>query len=190
MYITVEELQTFIGTTSLNDSQLETIIKTAEELVNIELWDSIYLQNITRRIDWNGNNVLLLENKVNEIKYIKLKLNNSFIELIFDYIDWNKVFLERKIPTGRWNVEIQYIKWYNPIPDDFKQFMLFYCKTLIDIYEQKSIDNLNNKEIKSKRLESLSIEYFSPTELKTNKIFQINFDNILKKYKNFNLYKC
>lgn len=190
MYITVEELKSFITNTSLDDSQLELIIKTAEELINIELWDSIYFKTVIRRVDWNWNNVLLLENKIKEIEYIKLKLYNWYTNLVLDYIDWNKVFLEKRIPAGRWNVEIKYTKWYELIPEDFKQFMLFYCKTLVDIYEQKTIDNLNNKEIKSKRLESLSIEYFSPTELKSNKVFQINFDNILRKYKNFNLYKC
>jgi len=71
-----------------------------------------------------------------------------------------------------------------------------YCKALYDIQTSKTVSNQNSKEIKSKSLESLSISYFSPNELagsergKKNQSFAVDYDKILRKFKNFNFYVC
>lgn len=190
-YVTASELKTFLGITwDDKDTLLWEVIQNGTDLVNIELWDSLLEQTRTRRVDGIGGSVILMENIVNEVTEIKHKIGtDSRQPLTVDFIDKNRIHLTNKVPNGISNVSVTYKKWYATIPSDFKKFFLFYCKILMDNEEAQSPTNQNSKEIKQKSLESLSITYFSPSELSSkNSAFNIDYDKILRKYKNFSCY--
>jgi len=190
-YVGLEELKSFLGVTSEEkDALLTDVIQNGTDLVNIELWDSILEQSLTRRVDGIGGSIILMENIINEVTEIKYRVwTDSWQSLDVDFISKNKIHLTTKVPSWISNVSVTYKKWYATIPSDFKKFFLFYCKTLMENEEAQSPTNQNTKEIKQKSLESLSITYFSPSELSTkNSLFSIDYDKILKKYKNFSCY--
>jgi len=190
-YVTTDELKTFLGIASEEkDTLLADVIQNGTDLVNIELWDSLFEQTLTRRVDGIGWSVILMENIVKEVSEIKYRIGtDSWQTLTVDFIDKNKIHLTTKVPNGISNVSVTYKKWYATIPSDFKKFFLFYCKVLMDNEEAQSPTNQNSKEIKQKSLESLSITYFSPSELSSkNSAFSIDYDKILRKYKNFSCY--
>lgn len=190
-YATLEEFKSFLEISENDtDTLLTEILENWTDLINIELWDSLWKQTLTRRVDGIWWSIIIMENKIDSVEYVKYKIGtDSRQEVEVDYIDRNRILLLGRIPNWIGNVEIKYTKWYEEIPSDFKKFFLFYCKILLDNQESKSPTNQNSKEIKQKSLESLSITYFSPAELgQENKSFAIDYDKILKKYKNFTCY--
>lgn len=91
------------------------------------------------------------------------------------------VTLDRVIQKGRKNIEIRYTKGFEQVPTDMKAFFLKYCREMYEIYK----DTIN--KVKTKKIEGLSVTYFSPGEIMEMKsAAPLNdFTLLLKKYKNF-----
>ena len=180
-YCTLEELKDFLKIEDDSENDLlSNLILQATAMVDSELWDNLWKKTYTRRIDWNWANRIVMENVVNSVESVQ-DVRASYVYEV-DYIEWSIIYLTES--TNRWikNIQVIYERWFEDAPQDFKRFFLEYCR---ELYKAK--DTTSTEVVKSKRLWDLSLTFFAPSELKDESL-KIDFEQILQKYKNFNLY--
>ncbi|NDK09758.1 hypothetical protein GW846_03185 [Candidatus Gracilibacteria bacterium] len=172
-------------TDTSQDVRLTDLITTLTSLVDLELGWNLGEKEITRRVSGMGSNRLLLEGPINGVLEVKQFTNISsgeFNNVGIDFFEGAIVYLDKVIPKGNKNVEIIYKRGFTSVPVDVKTFFLKYCT------EMNSIQLNGEDTVKNKKIEGLSITYFSPSELLDGKKMNSlsDFSSILKKYKIFN----
>jgi len=172
-------------TDTSQDVRLTDLITTLTSLVDLELWWNLWEKEITRRVSGMWSNRLLLEGSINWVLEVKQFTNISsweFNNVWIDFFEWAIVYLDKVIPKWNKNVEIIYKRGFTSVPVDVKTFFLKYCT------EMNSIQLNWEDTVKNKKIEWLSITYFSPSELLDGKKMNSlsDFSSILKKYKIFN----
>ena len=191
-YTTLSSLKDKLWITdNSSDSKLLLIIDKATNMIDSQIWYNLWLQDIVLRIDWTWSNKVYLDHKVNSVEYIKLKNEERYYTK--DYIDNYIVYLEEKTPKWKKNIEIKYNIWFNTVPSDIKNMSLDLCINLsLDLWiSGTNSENLEDKNIKTQKLGSLSVTYFWANEKESNikDRFNIaireNFDMIISKYKSF-----
>lgn len=184
-YTTLERLKEFLGIEDTSqDAVLSKLIARWSDMLTTELWDDLSLKTQTRRYDSFGTNRIVLEHVVNSIWKVEYTKNNwySRTEVPLDFIDWYIVYLKNKIPKWNKNVRVTFTKWYDTVPQDIEAFFLKYVSKMR--YEAQP--NSDNKEIKTKKLDWLSITYFWPNELSSRDWwFAQDYEAIKMKYKVF-----
>lgn len=183
-YCTLDELKTYLWITDISqNNNLSSLIKTLTSIIDIEIWWNLWIQTIERRVSGNGSNRIILEWWINTVNFVYLY--NSYIwddytQINVNFIDWHIIYVDRNLQKWNKNIKISYTRWYASVPDDLKRFFLYYCKEIIDIENGKNL-------VSNKKIEWLSVSYFSPGELnevtKDKKFMDLSA--ILKKYKNF-----
>ena len=191
-YTTLEKLKTKLWITNEdNDSELSSIITKATKLIDIKIWYNLEKQDIIKRTWWTGKNKIYLDCLVNSIEYITNKDNLQNYTL--DFIDWYIVYLEEKTPKWERNIEVKYNIWFDTVPSDIEEMCLWLCVWLSiqNWITWTNTDKLQEKNIKTQKLGSLSLTYFSNQEKKVNITDRFdlntkeNFDQIIAKYKSF-----
>lgn len=191
-YTTLSSLKDKLWITdNSSDSKLLLIIEKATNLIDWYIGYNLGKQDVIKRIDWTGSSKIFLDYKVNSIDYIKLKNESKYYNL--DYIDNYIVYLEEKTPKWKRNIEIKYNIWFDNTPSDIAEICLDLCINLsIDMWiSGTNSENLEDKNIKTQKLGSLSVTYFWTNEKESNikDRFNIaikeNFDMIISKYKSF-----
>lgn len=132
-----------------------------------------------------GTERIIMEWDINKVTSAKLYLNTLAWEyeiIVVNFIERGIVYFNQVIPKWRKNLELSYERWFDAVPTDFKMFFLKYCKEMWNILKN------GEKNVKTKKIEWLSVTYFSPSEIidwkKSDKLS--DFSYILEKYKNFN----
>lgn len=189
-YTTLDDFKLFFPSTTLTDAQINALIARWSRLLDVELGDNIGEQTITKRMDGYGKAKLVMENKINSVSLVRYAIRKTWREVDVDYIDGVMVYLDEELPKGDNNVEITYTKWYTDLPADIQDFFHLYCQRLLN-YES-NIAGGGNGEVKTKKINGLSITYKTPSEIadsasKSGGGFSTAFAQILNKYKNFSL---
>ena len=191
-YTTLSSLKDKLWITdNSSDSKLLLIIEQATNMIDSKIWYNLWKQDIIARIDGTWSNKIYLDHKANDIEYIKLK--NESYNYTLDYIDNYIVYLEEKTRKWKKNIEIKYNIWFDAVPSDIEKMSLDLCINLsIDLWiSGDNSESLENKNIKTQKLGSLSVTYFWESERESNikDRFNIaikqNFDMIISKYKSF-----
>ena len=191
-YTTLSSLKDKLWITdNSSDSKLLLIIEKATNMIDSQIWYNLGIQDIVMRIDWTWTDRVYLDHKANSVEYIKLKNEDRYYTK--DYIDNYIVYLEEKTPKWKKNIEIKYNIWFNIVPSDIKNMSLDLCINLsLDLWiSGTNSENLEDKNIKTQKLGSLSVTYFWANEKESNikDRFNIaineNFDMIISKYKSF-----
>lgn len=178
-YTTLERLKSFLTITDdSQDAELSELITQATALVDIELGDNMGTQTITRRVDGNGCERIIMENRINSVEYVKEKPSDN--EIAVDFVQGSSVYLDRATERGRKNIEIRYEKGYDDVPPDLERFFWHYCKELIAMAEETGTEVVKSQSLGG----GLSLTYFSPSELSGR---LANFDGVLAKYRNFSI---
>jgi len=191
-YTTLSSLKDKLWITdNSSDSKLLLIIEQATNMIDSKIWYNLWKQDIIARVDGTWSNKIYLDHKANNIEYIKLK--NESYNYTVDYIDNYIVYLEEKTRKWKKNIEIKYNIWFDTVPSDIEKMSLDLCINLsIDLWiSGDNSESLENKNIKTQKLGSLSVTYFWANERESNikDRFNIaireNFDMIISKYKSF-----
>jgi hypothetical protein len=191
-YTTLSSLKDKLWITdNSSDSKLLLIIEQATNMIDSKIWYNLWKQDIIARVDGTWSNKIYLDHKANNIEYIKLK--NESYNYTVDYIDNYIVYLEEKTRKWKKNIEIKYNIWFDTVPSDIEKMSLDLCINLsIDLWiSGDNSESLENKNIKTQKLGSLSVTYFWESERESNikDRFNIaikqNFDMIISKYKSF-----
>ena len=191
-YTTLSSLKDKLWITdNSSDSKLLLIIEQATNMIDSKIWYNLWKQDIIARVDGTWSNKIYLDHKANNIEYIKLK--NESYNYTVDYIDNYIVYLEEKTRKWKKNIEIKYNIWFDTVPSDIEKMSLDLCINLsIDLWiSGDNSENLEDKNIKTQKLGSLSVTYFWANEKESNikDRFNIaireNFDMIISKYKSF-----
>ena len=191
-YTTLSSLKDKLWITdNSSDSKLLLIIEQATNMIDSKIWYNLWKQDIIARVDGTWSNKIYLDHKANNIEYIKLK--NESYNYTVDYIDNYIVYLEKKTRKWKKNIEIKYNIWFDTVPSDIEKMSLDLCINLsIDLWiSGDNSESLENKNIKTQKLGSLSVTYFWESERESNikDRFNIaikqNFDMIISKYKSF-----
>lgn len=185
-YITLEKLKNFLQISdNMDNAVLESIIKNVTAMIDLSLGDNIGEKEITRRVDGLGRDFLVMENKIQSVKSVKIAKTGENVKVT--EIDGCMVYLEGCVPNGKRNIEITYARGYRDIPDDIEIIALEYARKIWQKNFLQNPENLTKIE-KSKKIGDLQITYFSPSELSgDDTIFAKNFEKIVQKYKNFSL---
>lgn len=186
IYVTVAKLKTHLGITGTDqDTYLQNMINRATAVIDIELWAPLHERTLTYRVDWMWGRRIVLKHNPKAIQLVEVRQHdNTRKEIEYDFVDWFVVYLIDKVDRGTKNVRVTYDVWYadGEIPLDFEQFFLRYVSEMI----QTNLPNSEDKEIKTKKLDGLSITYFSPNELwDKNKDFATDYWLIKQKYSTF-----
>ncbi len=191
-YTTLSSLKDKLWITdNSSDSKLLLIIEQATNMIDSKIWYNLWKQDIIARVDGTWSNKIYLDHKANNIEYIKLK--NESYNYTVDYIDNYILYLEEKTRKWKKNIEIKYNIWFDTVPSDIEKMSLDLCINLsIDLWiSGDNSESLENKNIKTQKLGSLSVTYFWESERESNikDRFNIaikqNFDMIISKYKSF-----
>lgn len=178
-YTTLDALKTFLNITgTAEDTALTALIVQATALVDIELGDNLAQVTNTRRIDGNGENRIIMENRVTAVTSVT-DVNNSY-EYTVDFIDGKIVYLTENTPKGRKNLSIVYTKGYSTVPDDMTRYFLHYCRELYNMASSSELEQVKTQSLGG----GLSLTYFSPSELQGR---MIDLEHVIEKYKNFNI---
>lgn len=108
-------------TDTSSDSKLLLIIEKATKLIDSKIWYNLK-KEVVKRIDGTWTNKLFLDNKPNEIIYIKNKNSTYFYTL--DYTDNYIVYLEEKSQKWSKNIEISYSIWFDTVPSDIENICM------------------------------------------------------------------
>ena len=191
-YTTLSSLKDKLWITdNSSDSKLLLIIEQATNMIDSKIWYNLWKQDIIARVDGTWSNKIYLDHKANNIEYIKLK-NESYNYTVV-YVDNYLVYLAKKTRKWKKNIEIKYNIWFDTVPSDIEKMSLDLCINLsIDLWiSGDNSESLENKNIKTQKLGSLSVTYFWESERESNikDRFNIaikqNFDMIISKYKSF-----
>lgn len=196
-YTTLATLKTFLGIEgSDQDTELQELIDRGTELLDLELGENLELQTKTKRFDGQGAYRIHLERIPNSVTSIHITSNEGYtwtsVDLDDDPIEGYAVYAKSELPRGTRNVKVVYQVGYAEVPTDLEDFFLHYLKTLKDVRDDISAGKDPFDKVKTKRLEGLSVTYFSPGELATqyngSNPFTVNYERILQKYKIFSVY--
>lgn len=185
---TLPKLKTHLGIVeNSRDAELTAIIESASAVLEAELWQSIQKGEYTRRLDSFGTGRIVMEAKISlptTVEYTRDKWE-SWADVEIDYIEGQIIYLRRNIPKGRKNLRVTYTKWYDNVPADLESFFLVYVQKMM----QANIPNSDEKEIKTKKLDGLSITYFWPNELtSSDAVFKTDYNKIKNKYRVLNFH--
>lgn len=186
LYTTLEKLKNSLQITdNSEDIFLTNLITECSTLIDMELGDSLEEKTITRRINGDGKDFIVLENKITEVENIIDISSNK--KICVNEIDGYIVYLDKTTTTGRKNIEITYKKGFQEVPKDFEVYFLAFCCE--NYLRQKAIKNAMESGVKSKKIAEVSVLYFSPSELITGNsaLSEEKMQKILKKYKNFTI---
>lgn len=186
IYTTLEKLKNSLQITdNSEDIFLTNLITECSALIDMELGDSLEEKAITRRINGDGKNFIILENRIMEMSRVFDTSTKKDIPV--DCIEGYIVYLEKSTTAGRKNIEITYKKGFREVPEDFEVYFLAFCRE--NYLQQKATKNAMESNIKSKKIAEVSVSYFSPSELITENsvLSEEKMQNILKKYKNFTI---
>lgn len=184
-YTTLDALKAFLKIEdNAQDEYLEQVITSASRVLATELWDDLSLKTQTRRYDAYGTAKIVLEQVVNSVSLVEHTTDNgySWSPVAVDFVDWYIVYLRQTIPSWYKCLRVTYSKWYATVPADLEQFFLKYVNKIIT----DQLANSDSKEIKTKKLDGLSITYFGPDELASrDRTLWVDYDTIKNKYKVF-----
>lgn len=146
------------------------------------LWWNIARVTKTRRVDGPGTNKIVMENILQWVTSVVDRKSGRSLEI--DFYEGYVIYMVDEVDRGIKNLEVTYAIWYETVPADFEAYFLEYCKILY----QKSLILDPNKVVQNKKIDDLSVTYFSPTELVAKweaSLSAPHMQKILKKYRNF-----
>lgn len=145
-YTTLARLKTFLSITdTTQDTALTTLITQATALVDIELGDNLGTATVTRKMDGNETNRLIMENTVNTVTSVS-DVSTGTVYTV-DYIEGSIVYLERETAKGRKNIQITYSKGYATVPGDMERFFWQYCKELLTIADSGDTETVKSQSL-------------------------------------------
>lgn len=174
-YTTLDELKVYLWITdNTYDSVLQKIIKRVSLQFDRYIWRNLWVKTYEEYIDINNDNLIIVSNwPIVSVLNIE-DLDWNYLEE--KRINWNFIFLEEDF---EWNLKIQYTAWYNSDDIlDVEQACLEVCN---DLWSQTPTTE-NDSNVKSKKIESLSISYFSKEEMRR---WNVNWRETLNNYKTF-----
>ena len=187
-YTTLSTLKDFLWVTdNSRDTELTNRITIMSDILSMELWQDLTKWTVTKRYDGFGSNKIVLETVVNEVQKIEYTTNNGYNrnEAEYSHHDWYIVYTRSPLPRGSQCVKVTFEKWYDVVPPDLEQFFLRYVKVATEQEQSSQAE----KDIKTKKLDGLSITYFWPWEIaERNKAFWVDYDAIKNKYKVFSYF--
>jgi hypothetical protein len=128
-----------------------------------------------------------LENEIKEVDDVEYTLNNWYSResVEVDYVDWFVIYTKTIIPRGYKNIKVTFKKWFATVPKDIETFFMKYVWKLIE--QQKPATS--NQEIKSKKIDGLSVSFFGPDELANRDgAFAVDYEVIKNKYRVFSFH--
>lgn len=174
MYITLEELKEYLQITDTSQDQiLMGFIQQISSTIDGYLWYSL---KESSHDEW----YLVRKSGVIRTKAMPITEVTSLSFSSVKRISKNAIYLVDS-PLEDQEVQIKYKAGHATIPAEIKQLCLDGCKQLYKDFTSGELD------IKSKKIDTLSITYFSPEEhTEGNDVRKLNtFTSILKKYKTF-----
>ena len=148
--MTLDELKEFLNITKNDqDKLLEMMLDLANDMIEQELGYSLTEKEYTEALDVENTSMLFLKAPIVSVK--------SITGAKVDHWSKNVVYLEKKT---RGRVVINYTWGFASLPKSLAFAMLNLAKELYQIHKT------NGLEIKSKKVDVLSITYFSPEEQK------------------------
>lgn len=186
-YTTLDDLKAFLKidtNDTTQDEYLEQVITSASRVLATELWDDLSLGTHTRRYDSYGTGKIVMEQTVNSVSLVEQTPDAWYTRLpvSVDFVDGYIVYLRETVPAWYKRMRVTYSKWYATVPADLEQFFLKYVSKIIT----DQLANSDSKEIKTKKLDGLSITYFWPDELASrDRSLWVDYDAIKNKYKVF-----
>lgn len=164
-YTTLATLKQYLGiSNNTYDVILADLIKRGSDMLSTELWDDIGKKTVTRRHDSYGSNRVILEYAPNEVINVEHTNNNWYnrTPVEIDYVDWYTIYLKKSYCKGSKVFKVTYTKWYDTVPQDIETFFLKYVSILWSSY---NLNKKQAKEVKSKKIDILTVTYFWPNEL-------------------------
>lgn len=175
-YTTLDELKIYLWIDdTTHDVALWKLIKRVSIQFDRYLWRNLWIEEYTEYIDLYNDNLIIVWNwPITEVVNIE--------DIDWNYIDHkringNLVFLEENYA---WTLKIIYKAWYASLDDilDIEQACLEVCN---DLWNNTPTTE-NDSNVKTKKIESLSISYFSKEEMRK---WTINWRETLDNYKTF-----
>jgi len=176
-YTTPVKLKALLKITdTAQDTLLQDIIDRAKSIIDQYVWYSFEESTQTEFGKWKWIERIYTKKKpITSIEYIKQE------NVLIDFLDFNWNLINLIYQTYKWSkIEIKYTAWYPTwwLPKEIEQACLDIC---CNLYRQTD----NGEYIKTKKIDTLSIEYFSKSDLKS---FDIDPFKILDKYKVLSLF--
>ena len=169
--------------TSDDDDILNKLIERISLIIEKYIWHALDERIITEYHDW-WENIIFADLPIVDENTIKITNKSTWYELTVDHIEWRAVYLTED--TNEWvkNIKLEYKTWYqdeSKIPSDIVWVAVDWIGTHYNSYKSQDWTWIQNPKMKSKKIDSLSITYFSSEENKA----QGKTDNleILDQYK-------
>lgn len=156
-------------TDELQDPTLHYLIDSAKAIIEQKLWYSFDVQSYTENIDVDGSSMIFLSRPIVSIDSIQWWELKKFTK--------NVLYLKHKV---KWEITINYQWWlWDTLPSGISQAIINLAKW---IYENE-VDGSGN--IKSKKIDTLSISYFSANEKSewSSIAAVMNIDSLIAPYK-------
>lgn len=187
-YTTLSNLKKHLWVTwTTRDIELTALIVKSSNMLEFELWQSLDVETVTRRVNGRWTDRVFVESTVNSVSSVSYTTDNgySWSTIEVDYSDWYTVYLRSKAPKGTRNVKVVYARGYASVPADLEQFFLKYCESLL--WDSQATEDDKQRKVSSKKVGNyLSVTYAWPEELsRHDKSFEISYDNIKQKYQVF-----
>lgn len=183
-YTTLTNLKSYLRITdSSRNTELTSLIATATQLVDIELWYNLTLNNALQVVvNGMGKNRVVLPQKVNSVSKIEVRDsgNSTWSEIAVDFLDGLVLYVLQNISPGVKNVRVTCSRGYDSVPADFERWFISYCAQLLQKQDQDTEGQIHNK-----KLDGLSITYFGPSDFAGNDEGLVNFRRLITHYKSF-----
>jgi len=173
------------------DEQLNLTIKRISEIIEWYLWYSLDQTTAIEYYDEWIVNFVWLQREITDLNSIIISEVSDWTNYSVDYFEWRIAYLSSDTIWGK--LKIQYQTWYlnsDSLPADLKWVALSWWITSYNNLISTQSWNSWDLEVKTKKLWSLSLTYFSPKEISTNSVnwndtsnWQPSDYRILDKYK-------
>lgn len=196
-YTSLATLKAFLWITGTDqDVELQALIDTGTDLLDLDLGENLGEATKTRRIDGTGTNRFVLERIPSDVDSVSITYDNGYswspVTLAPDPIEDYTVYTASILPKGTRNVKVTYTVGYTSVPSDLEDFFLHYVQTLKTTREAIAAGRDPFQKVKSKKIEGLQVTYFSPSELSDglgqSDPFTPKYDAVVQKYRIFSFY--
>lgn len=167
--ITLDNLKSELQiTTSDDDTIISKLIERVSLIIEKYIWYTLDERTLTEYHDW-WNNVIFAEFTIADESTIKVTNKITWYEFTVDHIEWRAIYITED--TNEWanNIILEYKTWYedeSKIPSDIVWVAIDWIWAHYNSFKSQDWTWTQNSKVKSKKVDSLSITYFSNEESK------------------------
>ncbi len=183
-FITLENLKEELNITESSDDEiLDKFIKRTSGIIEDYIWYTLDQRIITEYHNW-WDIILFAELPIADEASVVITNKDTWDSYTIDFINWRAISLIQTPPEWSNNIKLEYQTWYDDeskIPEALIFVAIEWIWEYYMKYKSQIWDWNQDLQVKSKKIDSLSITYFSQEESKKSDI-QNNFE-ILDGYK-------